>query len=773
MKYSAISLLLILVWVKSIGQNGGLALGEWRSHLPQQSGNYVTQTPESIVYSNLWNLIIINKQDGAVRFISKVDGLSDVGITLVKYDPINNQLIIIYDDANIDLLKEDGAVINIPNIKLNTSINTNKTINALTIDKEGVVYLASAFGIVSFDGDRGIFMSTTITNLNITSIEVLDNYLYAGATDGLYGYDTSSDLNISDFNLWNIIDQTQGIPTLEEIISLSSDGEALYVGTSKMLYRGSQSTTFEPFFTQDNADFSLQFLNQSGGYIIAGYQGNTFNSQAVFFKEGEVMTGSGGCVNIIQGAEIEPSGRVWYADGFPEIRTAPDFTTSCERITYNSPFFHTVSDIDIKQGNLYASDGGVSDNFQYLFSRNGFYIREESDWINYNEFNNSSIRDQDLLSFFRIKAHPVEDIVYVGTYWGGLLELNQETEEISVFTQENSSLRGAIGDEARERVTGILVQDDILWVSVYGALEPLNVRLADGAWTSFGIDAPSTITNITQDQFGYIWCSISGSQGGVLVYDPGLDIMSQADDRQIFLNSNNSELPRDRVNKVTMDLDGDMWVATDSGPVIFDCGTDIFEGDCTGRRRIVEVDSILAVLLADQNITAIEIDGANRKWFGTANGVFVQSEDGVTELNRFTEDNSPLFDNFIQDIAYDGISGEMYFATNRGIISYKTSTTAGATRNVKSRIYSYPNPVEPGYVGDVTIKGLSTDAEVTITDLNGNLIERTQALGGTATWDLMDPDGNRVSSGVYLVFTNQSKVLANPDGVVTKIMVIN
>ena len=422
--------------------------------------------------------------------------------------------------------------------------------------------------------------------------------------------------------------------------------------------------------------------------MVLGYQGPDFVSEVFFAQGDQIQQGRAGCVNIVEGAEIDESGQVWYADGFPEIRRALSIDQGCERITFNSPFFHTASDIDIEDGIVHASDGGVSDNFQFLFSRNGVYIQEGATWTNFNEFNTQAIGDNDLLSFFRIKADPFSDLVYVGSYWGGLMELDRATGEIMVFTQENSTLQGAIGDLARERVTGIAFDESgNLWVSVFGAAQPLNVRTPAGEWMNFNINAPSTLSNITFDEGGNLWCTVSGANGGVLIYDMGDDVLSSNDDQQRFINQNNSQIDAP-VNEVTLDLSGDMWVATAQGPVIFDCGNDAITDDCQGVRRIVEVDSIAAFLLADQNITAIEIDGANRKWLGSENGIFVQSEDGDEQLLRFTQDNSPLFDNDIQDMAYESISGEMYISTGGGMISFKTATSGGNLRNRASNILS-------------------------------------------------------------------------------------
>ena len=162
----------------------------------------------------------------------------------------------------------------------------------------------------------------------------------------------------------------------------------------------------------------------------------------------------------------------------------------------------------------------------------------------------------------------------------------------------------------------------------------------------------------------------------------------------------------------------------------------------------------------------------NNKWFGTRNGVFVQSPDGETQIAHFTEDNSPLFDNEIQALAFDGLSGEMYIGTNKGILSYRTTTSEGQRRHLESEVFAFPNPVEPGYLGPIAIKGLVTDALVTITNVDGALVSEIQAEGGQAIWNGMDLNGRPAESGVYLVWSVEPNSFNSPDSFVTKILVI-
>ncbi|MBP9196177.1 MAG: regulator, partial [Saprospiraceae bacterium] len=226
-----------------------------------------------------------------------------------------------------------------------------------------------------------------------------------------------------------------------------------------------------------------------------------------------------------------------------------------------------------------------------------------------------------------------------------------------------------------------------------------------------------------------------------------------------------------KVNSLVVDLDGSIWVGTDRGPVVFDCG-DPFSESCRGNTRKVIVDGIPALLLRDEDILSIEVDGGNRKWFGTRNGIFVQSPDGITQEAKFDVRNSPLLDNKVTDLGFNTDSGEMFVISTGGIQSYKTETTGGG-RSHSTNVYAFPNPVRPDYTGPIAIKGLVRDANVKITDINGRLVYETKALGGQAVWDGNDYNGVRAASGIYLVFSANENTSQSSDAFVTKIMIVN
>ena len=174
-------------------------------------------------------------------------------------------------------------------------------------------------------------------------------------------------------------------------------------------------------------------------------------------------------------------------------------------------------------------------------------------------------------------------------------------------------------------------------------------------------------------------------------------------------------------------------------------------------------------LLDKEKITSIAVDGANRKWIGTANsGVFLLSEDGLNTIEHFTEDNSPLLSNSILSIAIQESTGEVFVGTSDGLMSYMSD--AILAEEDFTNIYAYPNPVYPNYKGLVVIKGLMKDTEVRIVDANGNLVKVLTGLGGEVIWDVTNTIGERVASGVYTAICNTT----NGSGYgVTKILVIN
>ena len=210
--------------------------------------------------------------------------------------------------------------------------------------------------------------------------------------------------------------------------------------------------------------------------------------------------------------------------------------------------------------------------------------------------------------------------------------------------------------------------DNNLWISNFLSLKPLVVYTNEGDWFSFDLlNGTNQIAEITIDDNNFKWLKVVNN--GILVYDNNGTINDYTDDRQISITKSNTEnMISNNVYALKTDLDGNVWVGTDQGPVVFECTGGIFDGNCTPTRKKTVLEGIAAYVLDKVNITSIEVDGANRKWIGSTSGLYVLSANGEEELMHFTIDNSPLYDNIITSLAYNKNSGEMIIGTIKGIL---------------------------------------------------------------------------------------------------------
>ena len=220
---------------------------------------------------------------------------------------------------------------------------------------------------------------------------------------------------------------------------------------------------------------------------------------------------------------------------------------------------------------------------------------------------------------------------------------------------------------------------------------------------------------------------------------------------------------------ITEDLDGKIWIGSNSGPVI--CQSPNSAINNLTFSHIIREDDYQApyYFLDGEQINAIAVDGGNRKWIGTAgSGIFLVSPDGSQTIHHFDMNNSPLYSNTIRSIAINNETGEVFIGTDKGLISFQSDATEASPSY--SDVYAYPNPVRPEIDNQVVITGLMNNSNVKITDLSGNLIYQGISAGGQFVWNCRGRNGNRVATGIYLVLSSTPEA---KESVVTKIAIIN
>ncbi len=777
---AALTAVFVIGFLPSLAQNQDLALGDWRAHLPYQRGLQVTQSDNRVYFATDLSVLELDKTDLAARFLTKVDGLSRTGINQIKFQPGSDILIVVYDDSAIDLIYPNGKIVTMNQIPNFTNITGEKTINQVTIENDSLIYLAASFGVSRINTQRAEFVSTTFTPTRVRAVAAFQEDLYAATEEGIYRINRNNP-NPENFGLWELLSQEQGFPAMVEANYMTTFANRLYLDVNDTLAyiteEGYQTVHFQP-------GFEMTYLSGEASRLLAGYRCNSeICSQGMvlnFDADGNRGQLDQSCAVIPQYAVEDDQGRIWLADRARDFRVAPDYESPCEELSFNAPYSAENREMIIYNNELWLAYGGVNQTFGYRFLDHGFSSLIDGQWTVFNRNNREELKGEDpsdpgddLLDFITIAVHPVDERIFAGSFIEGLIEFDREN--MILYNDSNSSLNNAVGDNTRTRVSGLSFDSqNNLWVSNHLADRPFSVLRSDGTWKSFRPDCRETLLHqVIVDDNDYLWFVNSGSSTGILVFDPG-DIDNNTDDRCRNITSSNSNLPTNRANCLALDLDGDVWVGTESGIIIFECGNDPFTTtDCQGTLRIVEQDGFGAFLLETEVVRTIAVDGANRKWVGTENGIFVLSPEGEELIARFTEENTPLFDNSIIDIAINSESGEVFIGTEQGIISYKGDAVAGG-RVHQSDIEIYPNPVRPDHQGPIAIRGLSRDAQVKITDISGKLIFETDALGGQAIWDGRDYNGRRASSGVYLVFSatraQEGNFGAEPTSAVGKII---
>lgn len=774
-------LILIVFAANTVLAQTDLSIGQWRSHLPYQAGRLVAQSSEKVYYATEWSVLSIDKVEESIEFLTTVEGLSNTGIELIRYNELSDILIVVYTNSVIDLVKPEG-VFTMNQIRNFTNIVGEKTVNDVFIESDTTAFIAASFGVSKINTNRNEFVFTTFIDLPVEAVHRFGNFIYAATAEGIYRADVNN-INLADFGQWEFLDHTSGYPFDYSTSNMVIFNDQLIADVNDTLFVISETPIQRYHYEEGHR---VSFMSAEGVHLLVGLNcisGTCNGDRGLFFaSDGSMGRLAQSCIGQLNNAIEDEQGRIWFGDNFRNFRRTQSVSDEfCITQTFNSPWSHNTREMTVANNQLWLAAGGVNQTFSNRFLDHGFASLVDGQWTIFNRNTRDELKGRllndpvdDMLDFMTVAVHPNNGTVYSGSFYEGLVAF--DGENIIQYDETNSSLTNAVGDPLRTRVGGVVFdEDDNLWVTNHSANNPLSVLQSDGTWRSFAPNCrQEEVHQIDIDRNGFKWIVVNNNVAGVIVFDEGV-MEDPLDDQCRTFTANNSELPTNNVNCLAVDLDGDVWIGTAEGVVIFDCGSSVFDDICRGNRKIVEQDGFGAFLLETEDVQTIAIDGGNRKWIGTNNGVFVLSSNGEEQFAHFTIDNSPLFDNNIIDIAINDTNGEVFISTNKGVISYKGQAVTGERVN-SSNIQVFPNPVRPEYSGPIAIRGLARDANVKITDIHGRLVFETTALGGQAIWDGLDYNGRRADTGVYLVFSTSSSrftgFTARPDAAVAKILMV-
>jgi hypothetical protein len=769
--------LLFLFSVVSLFSRGQqIAIGDWRDDLPYFDCISVAEAGSKIYCATPYSIFYYDKSDNSIQRFTKINGLSDIGITTLGYNTDFKTLVIAYTDANIDLIK-NNTIINISDIKRATILG-NKTINSIYFNGK-YAYLSCGFGIVVLDVDKEEIHDTYYIGANGSQVNVMaltkDNHdtLFAATEKGIYlAYYNSP--NLANFAAWKKDARMDTTKLYNAIVTFSNE---VIVNKTRggisgdTLFRYSNGAWTPWIRPVNNKVMNLQAcynnLVISYNYFVHGFAPDFSQSINIYsYFDGNPFPND---------AIVDKDNTIWVADNYAGLFSMNLTTSEHSTINLGGPLTSQVFTMSIRGNDLYVAPGGHDNSFVPLYNPAAVYHFNSSSWDNLSGF---SIPEMSAYhDIVCVAADPGDSKhLFAGSWGGGLFEF-YDGKYVTRYTESNSTLHHhSAGDTSDIRIGGAVYdKDGALWLVNTHNDSCLSRKLGT-QWTGYNIleANEADLGNMIIDTYGQKWILMrytNQNPYSILVFTDNGTPENPTDDHARRLNSTtgNGAIPGNTVFAIACDLTGQVWIGTEQGIAVFYSPENIFTGSGFDAQRIkVQQGLYVQYLLENETVTAIAVDGHNQKWIGTdRGGIYLFSPDGTTQLQHFTEDNSPLFSNRITSIAINN-EGEVFIGTDKGIISYKARATPGGETN--SNVYAYPNPVSSDYSGWIAIKGLVTDAQVRITDVSGTLIYTTKAEGGQAIWDGKTPDGHKAKTGVYLVFASNDKAT---EKVVTKILIIN
>lgn len=760
---------------------------KWSFYLAYREAEQVLSSGNVVYALFNGNLLAYDVEDSSVRTFDKLDGLSDKGISFIEWSDACKCLFILYENNNVDLLYEDGSVVNIPQIKNYSEYS----VSARQVNVNGVwATVSTTEGVVLINIPRAEVKGYYRVGQSVNDAVVLDNTLYAvmqGAVmkgkvnDNLYDISQWSKVTeyaVNRFVAYNdgaymLVPRNNGTPDDKVGICYlkpSADGsteQITHVSPNQFaggsVVKGRVQFYTGPFIMILDPEQPLQ-----AGVIVTASEdcrGITYTTDGTYW----LVTTDGVLRNVkIDTAEKSIADTGVSPGGFGPLR---DY---CFKLRYAGDRLLVAGGrMDYNSGRVYPATAMAYENGKWtFFETTGFTLNDNARFRN----------------VFDIIQDPADPSHHYIACMAGLLEY-RDFKFVQHFNHSNSSLEIAPG--AKGSVDYVLTDglaydaDGNLWMTNYEMRDVIKILKKNGTWASLGYDRyrdDPTPDKLLIDSRGYVWVggrrTTSNYDSGVFGLNPKGTPDNTADDVVYFRseapNEDGTTCSIQYIQAIAEDRNGQIWLGCREGVFVMDNPEGWFSSSFSIYQPKVprnDGTNYADYLLTGITVSAIAVDGGNRKWIGTmGSGIYLVNADGSEVINHFTADSSPLLSDNIYSLAINATTGELMIGTDKGLCSYRTDILPAAEKLSKSHIKVYPNPVRPEYTGNVVVTGLTDGAEVKIVSTGSQLIARGTSVGGTFTWNVRsDASGNRVAPGVYYLF------ISNADGsesVAAKMVVI-
>ncbi|OOV17022.1 T9SS type A sorting domain-containing protein [Flavobacterium sp. LM4] len=740
MKKSFLYILFLIVFPNCFCQ-GTLS---WESYFSYYEINDLSVSSTSIIAASENALFSKNLTTNILKTTTTVDGLSGQTISSIYHNEVLNKTLIGYENGLMIVINEkDGSMLKVVDI-INKQLPSGiKKINHF-MEYNGLIYVSCDFGIVQFNlatskfGDT-YFIGDTGAEISVKQTAVFNGFIYAATSLGIRRANSTS-TNLVDYNQWSVVNSGDwsSVETLDSnLIAVNSAGyihkynSGSFIGFLQL----SQSST-----DMRSVNHNLFITTPSSVYV--------YNNQMALIRQisnTQVLDGSLSFTCATSKGDVISIAT--KENGL--FNSSLSASASFENSMPSGPLRNSIFAFQAGENSLWAVYGDYGGDYNpYPKDSYGISKFTQSGWLNI-----PYEKVLDAKSLIRVAIDPNdENKVYIGSFDTGLLKVENDVPTY-LYGKANSSLE-PIPNTPDVWVNGpVFDKSGNLWMNNSQVDNGIKVLKANGSWEIFS--TKSIINDVSSCTFGRMSIDKNGTKwmatinNGIIGFNEKENVF-----KKITTGTDTGNLPTVDARVAVPDNNGQLWIGTTRGlRVLANVNSFQTENQLTTKPIIIVEDGLAQELLYEQFITDIVVDGANNKWIGTADsGVFLVSSNGQETKYHFTINNSPLPSNTINDIEINSRTGEVFIATDKGMISFKGTATI-AKENLNN-VYVYPNPVRPEFLGTVKIAGLLNKANVKITDIEGNLVYEAISEGGTIEWDTTAFGRYKVATGVYMIFVS-------------------
>lgn len=750
-----------------------LPIGQWRSHL-SSSASITSALVGSRIYSGAnSSFFYYDIESGETKSLSKLNGFSQSNVSYLAYGASAKTLVIAYKNSQIDLLTDEGKIYRVSDI-FNAKVTGDKSIKHVLVIGN-IAYISTGFGLVvldiskrrvldayqSFDDDNEI--------REVLESAVLNDTIYLATSEGMYFASLAREVNKMDYTSWK---RVPGLQANHLIVYK----ERLYVAAGEYVHIFQDGRIVPDFelvcINTNNRERGLLRFSVSGDklwlsrqYVVWAYDGVSCTEEYYDYTKEFRPT------NIIS---IDDNA-FWVSDEKSGLVRVDKKQKKGTVYGPNGPALSTV--FRFSHTDILAVSGGYEGTHTANNWNDGFSFFNNGVWNSYQPSKKGQYPGY--FSDITSAVYNKHNQKYYFTSWTrGMMEwdggakyriYNKDSVGCPLQSCTDPSFCDLPGAEYYRVADMDVDSKGDMWIVNPSPKATRHNTLfkfgLDGSWENYvwrGIgpldghnyskeedtDSPHYfVERIHVDKKDNKWmASYPGEEmGGLMVFN---ETKNGRMPRYLTYEKDvKDEICGSTVNCIVSDLEGAVWIGTDNGICYFQDPNEVFKkGAIKAAVPIFENRA----LLKGQNITAIDVDGSNRKWIGTESGLWLFSSDGTKLIANFDESNSPIPSNKITDIKIDQKTGEVFIATQGGMISYGGNSAAVSEG---ANISIYPNPVKSDFDGILSIAGLENNATVKITDVSGKLVFQTKAEGTLAAWNVRDYLGRRPLAGVYLVFS--------------------